>query len=138
MEQHFSGNVALKAILAREDGRVLLTRDERDGGLWEIPGGRMNVGERPEAALMREMREEVGVEVFVTSIIYADTIFHVSECETMMLVVYEVALSSPISSLTCDVREVAEIAWVNETEYQRYTLFEPLKKALDIYFEKRR
>lgn len=138
MEQHFSGNVALKAILAREDGRILLTRDARDGGLWEIPGGRMNVGERPEAAVVREIQEEIGIEVSITSIIFADIIFHVSEGETMMLVVYEVAPNVPIGELTCDAREVAEVAWVNEIECQHYTLFEPLKNALDIYFAKQR
>ena len=47
-------------------GRVLLTRrtEGRDlAGLWEFPGGKRETGETPEAALVRELQEELGIEV---------------------------------------------------------------------------
>ena len=48
------------------DGRVLLARRPEGksmAGLWEFPGGKVKAGETPEAALAREIKEELGVEL---------------------------------------------------------------------------
>ncbi len=53
------------AALVDRDGRVLLAErppGKSMAGLWEFPGGKVNDGESPEAALVRELREELGID----------------------------------------------------------------------------
>src|SRR3954463_12560715 len=48
------------------DGRVLIAQrpeGKQLAGLWEFPGGKIEPGERPEEALIRELREELSIEV---------------------------------------------------------------------------
>jgi 8-oxo-dGTP diphosphatase len=48
------------------DGRVLLSQRPEGktlAGLWEFPGGKIERGERPEAALIRELKEELNIDV---------------------------------------------------------------------------
>jgi 8-oxo-dGTP diphosphatase len=58
--------VSAVALIDR-DGRVLLAQ-RPDGksmaGLWEFPGGKVEVGETPEAALIRELEEELGINTW--------------------------------------------------------------------------
>ena len=54
------------AALVGEDGRIFLARrplDKALPGLWEFPGGKVEQGETPEQALVRELIEEIGVTV---------------------------------------------------------------------------
>lgn len=62
-----AGSVVLVVAVALVDvdGRVLITRRPEGkamAGLWEFPGGKLHDGETPEAALIREMREELAID----------------------------------------------------------------------------
>jgi 8-oxo-dGTP diphosphatase len=52
--------------LVDADGRVLIAKRPADkpmAGLWEFPGGKVEQGERPETALLRELKEELDIDV---------------------------------------------------------------------------
>ncbi len=58
--------VAAVALIDR-DGRVLLAQRPEGksmAGLWEFPGGKVEQGESPETALVRELHEELGIETW--------------------------------------------------------------------------
>lgn len=62
-----AGSIAVVCVaLIDTDGRVLLAErpaGKSMAGLWEFPGGKIQPGETPEAALIRELQEELGIDV---------------------------------------------------------------------------
>ncbi len=58
--------LVVAVALVDADGRVLLAErpaGKSMAGLWEFPGGKVREGETPEAALIRELKEELGIDV---------------------------------------------------------------------------
>jgi 8-oxo-dGTP diphosphatase len=58
--------LVVAAALVDTDNRVLIAERPQGkalAGLWEFPGGKVDAGERPEAALIRELDEELGIQV---------------------------------------------------------------------------
>ncbi|MCR4284142.1 MAG: NUDIX hydrolase [Parcubacteria group bacterium] len=63
--------ITTKAIIYR-DGKILFVKDSK--GKWELPGGKIDFGEKPEDTLKRELNEELGFnEVKVGGIVHAWT-----------------------------------------------------------------
>lgn len=61
--------IVVAAALVDRDNRVLIAKrpeGKQLAGLWEFPGGKVDPGETLEAALCRELREELGIEVCET------------------------------------------------------------------------
>lgn len=82
----------VSAAVLIEDGRVLLTQRKRGkhlAGSWEFPGGKVEANEDPRDALVRELREEVGVDVSVGDIV--EVTFHRYPSRSVLLLFYEAA-----------------------------------------------
>jgi len=61
-------HIEVSAALIFRDGKLLITQRHAQshlGGLWEFPGGKREAGETFEQCLVREIREELGVGIFV-------------------------------------------------------------------------
>ncbi|MFK0300413.1 (deoxy)nucleoside triphosphate pyrophosphohydrolase [Brevundimonas sp. NPDC090276] len=58
--------LVVAVALVDPDGRVLIAKrpeGKQLAGMWEFPGGKVEPGERPEQALIRELKEELGIDV---------------------------------------------------------------------------
>ena len=105
--------VAVKAII-KHDGKILLMQNAYDNK-WQLPGGRMNVGERPVDCLRRELQEEFGAEIEPVSILKADT-FESSEGSPRLLLIYVCNLISGPSLLKRGDQEVKDFRWVSSQD----------------------
>lgn len=59
--------VSIKGVFSTASGEVVLLKNERDE--WELPGGRIEIGESPEECVRREIREELGLCVAVDGLL---------------------------------------------------------------------
>ena len=76
--------ISVKGVVIQR-GRVLVLRNERDE--WELPGGRLDEGETPEEALVREIQEETGLSASVTSLVDA-WVYQVTPREKVLILQY--------------------------------------------------
>ena len=100
-----------------ESGRVLLTQRKAGAhlaGMWEFPGGKVEPGEDPRAALARELREEIDVDADVGDVL--DVTFHRYDDagKAVLLLFYEVRLraGSPAPRAV----DVAALRWAGADE----------------------
>ncbi len=77
-------SVSVKGVLVR-DGRVLLLRNERQE--WELPGGKLELGEDPAVCVAREITEETGLPV-TTGPILDSWQYHIRKDRDVVIVTY--------------------------------------------------
>ncbi len=101
--------LVVAALVRDGGGRILMSKrrpDQPMPNLWEFPGGKVEPGEPPEAALVREVREELGCQIAVGRI--HQVVFHAYADFDLYMLVYE----ATITGGTPRAVEVSEIVWV--------------------------
>ncbi len=103
------------------DGRVLLARRPEGksmAGLWEFPGGKVEAGETPEAALDRELREELGVEICVPCLAPLSFASHAYDDFHLLMPLYSLRKWDGIART----RDGQELAWVRPENLRDYPM----------------
>ena len=121
--------IPVVAALVRDaSGRVLLARrppGKVRAGFWEFPGGKVKSGEPPEAALKRELQEELGVSARVGQKL--GSVIHPYPEVTIKLSLYEVLIEGRIVA-----REGQKVAWIKPEEIFRLELCPADRKLFEI------
>jgi 8-oxo-dGTP diphosphatase len=123
--------VAACVLLAR-DGRVLLAKRPQGrplAGLWEFPGGKVEAGERPEDALIRELCEELGIAIDGQDLIPLTFASHTYADFHLLMPVYLCRRWQG----TITAHEGQELTWVMPDELHLYDMppaDDPLKARL--------
>lgn len=109
------------AALIDADNRVLLAKrpeGKQLAGLWEFPGGKVSPGETPEEALIRELQEELGIEVCATCIAPFTFASHTYETFHLLMPLY--LCRNWTGEITP--QEGQEVAWVKALRLQDYPM----------------
>jgi len=103
------------------DNRVLIAKrpaGKAMAGLWEFPGGKVEPGETPEAALQRELKEELGIEVCLTCLAPFNFASHAYETFHLLMPLYLCRTwEGEIAP-----REGQDVKWVRAIELSRYPM----------------
>ena len=105
------------AVIRGADGKILIARradTQHQGGLWEFPGGKVELGESPSVALAREIAEELGLEISVGERLGRGTA--TVGTRLILLDVYAATITAGEASL----REHAQITWAGAEDLPQF------------------
>jgi 8-oxo-dGTP diphosphatase len=113
--------LVVAVALVDGDGRVLLARRPAGkpmAGLWEFPGGKVHDGETPEAALIRELNEELGVDTAASCLAPLTFASHRYDCFHLLMPLYVCRVWQG----TPHPHEGQELAWVRPARLADYPM----------------
>jgi 8-oxo-dGTP diphosphatase len=113
--------LVVACALIDADNRVLIAQrpeGKQLAGLWEFPGGKLDPGERPEQALIRELHEELGIEVKEACLAPLTFASHAYESFHLLMPLYICRRwDGTVAS-----REGQKLAWVRANKLRDYPM----------------
>jgi 8-oxo-dGTP diphosphatase len=132
--QNASPVVGVGAVIWNAAGEIVLIRRGQEPrlGEWSIPGGRLEWGETVEAALLREVREETGLNVEIAGLI--DVVDSVTRDAGGTVVRHYVLIDFSVRHVSGELAagtDAAEACWVALTDLDRYSLWTETRRIIE-------
>ncbi|MCR5146991.1 MAG: 8-oxo-dGTP diphosphatase MutT [Clostridia bacterium] len=105
------------AVIRNDEGKILIAQrnlKKSQGGLWEFPGGKIEAGETKEDALIREIKEEMCIDIEVEK--YLDEKEFIYPEKTINLI----ALECKIINGKIQLMEHEDVKWISKTELENF------------------
>jgi mutator protein MutT len=121
--------VTVVAAIIRRQGTILITRrfdNVHLPGLWEFPGGKVEPGESLQDALVREIREELGIGISVENEFFSAE--HDYSAKSVRLHFFNCSIVSGEPQII----EVADLRWAAPSELNQYTFPEADRELIAI------
>ena len=129
--KHFVGNVAQKAIIEK-DGKILVCRGVGDS-VWEFPGGRLHQAEAPVDGIVREIKEELGIDITDVKPFMVLPSFHYKSNMHQVFIAYT-CVSKDVN--IAPNHEVEEMKWISMDELKSLPMFDDCKSVVSALVEK--
>jgi 8-oxo-dGTP diphosphatase len=104
------------AIIKDKDKILIAQRNSKDhlAGKWEFPGGKIEPGETPEECLVREIREELRIDVEIGSF-YDDNVYGSKDQAIHLLFYWAEVMNGKITAIVHD-----DVKWITTKELARF------------------
>jgi 8-oxo-dGTP pyrophosphatase MutT (NUDIX family) len=111
---HVVGDFGQKALIVK-DGKVLMCKGIGDTH-WDFPGGRLHVNEDPSEGLMRELKEELGVDTKIGEPFYATVWYGAKSGLPRIFVVYLVDMVESNAAIVIPPDELEAFTWIGQED----------------------
>jgi len=102
------------ALIVNDKGRILLVKSYKWGNKYTVPGGHIELGERSEVAVKREVREEVGLEVEpVRVLLVQEAIYPADYVKREHFIFLDYLCRTNSSAVKLDNKEIQEYLWTS-------------------------
>ena len=130
---------SVTAIVPNDQGKLLLVH-KTDNDLWALPGGAMDVGESMADTVVREVKEETGIDVEVTGVVGIYTnpnhvmAYDDGEVRQQCSICFT---TRPLGGRLATSSETSEVAWVAPDQLDTLNMHPSMRLRIDHYLERR-
>ena len=125
------------ALIVNKEGKILLTKSHKWFDKYTLPGGHIEVGETMKDAVIREVKEEVGLDVEVADMLLMQEVIFAGEFwKKKHFIFFDFLCKSRDQQVKLDGRELQEYAWEYPGAAFRLELDSFTRKTLEKYLQR--